>query len=127
MSKNKTPNLLPLADRAAQKILRRVTDAFSGPESPESPISPSALRGESMECFLCGGQVEIKLSKKNRPYFQCLDCYMQCFIRGDAGIRRLAKLLQGDDEEGSTAASVLPNFLQRPSTDGPTQEECEKQ
>ena len=117
MSRKKTTKLLPLADRAAQKVFRRVTDAVSAPESPESPISPSSLRGGSMECFLCGGPVEIKISKKNRPYFHCLDCYLQCFIRGDKGIRRLAKLLQGEDEEASTSASVLPNCLQPPRSD----------
>jgi hypothetical protein len=114
MSRKKAIKLLPLADRAAQKILRQVTDAVSGPESPESPISLSSLRGGSMECFLCGGPVEIKISKKSRPYFHCLDCYLQCFIRGDKGIWRLAKLLQGDHDEDTAAAAVLPNFLEPP-------------
>jgi hypothetical protein len=125
MRKNKTPKLLPLADRAAQKVLRQVTDAVSSPEPRESPINPSSLRGGSMECFLCGGQVEIKISKKNRPYFHCLDCYLQCFIRGDKGIRRLAKLLQGDHDEDAAAAAVLPNFLQPPRFDSRAAEKDE--
>ena len=100
MSKKKAKSLLHQADRMAQKVLRRVSEVVSLPGPPEPPITPSTLEGKAFECFLCGGRVEIKLSKKNRPYFQCLDCYLQCFIRGDAGIRRLIRLIEGDQEEG---------------------------
>ncbi|HEX2712764.1 MAG TPA: hypothetical protein VHM88_11145 [Candidatus Acidoferrales bacterium] len=100
MSKKKS--LLHKLDRVAEKIVRQATEVVSvlEPEPLEPPISPSALEGKEFECFLCGGRVEIKLSKKNRPYFHCLDCYVQCFIRGDAGIRRLISLIEGDQEEG---------------------------
>ena len=100
MSKEKAKGFLHRADRGAGKILRRVADVVSlpGAEPPEPPDSVSALQGDSIECFLCGGRVEIKLSKKNRPYFHCLDCYLQCFIRGDAGIRRLIRLVRDDQE-----------------------------
>ncbi len=103
MTKKKAKGFLHRVDRAAEKLLRQVTDVVSvpGPEPPEPPNSPRTLQGKAFECFLCGGQVEIKLSKKDRPYFHCLDCYLQCFIRGDVGIRRLARLLRGDQEQGS--------------------------
>lgn len=102
MRKKKDKGFLHQADRMAQKLLRQVSDVVSlpRPEPPEPPNSSSILQGKSLECFLCGGRVEIKLSKKNRPYFHCLDCYLQCFIRGDHGIKRLTKLIQDDQEEG---------------------------
>ncbi len=100
MSKKKDKGFLHRADQAAEKLLRQVSDVVSAPRSepPEPPTSSSTVQGESIECLLCGRRVEIKLSKKGRPYFHCLDCYLQCFIRGDAGIKRLAKLIQGDHE-----------------------------
>ena len=100
MSKKKTTGFLPKANSVAEKLLRQVTHVVSvpGTEPPEPLSSSSTVQGKSMECFLCGGRVEIKLSKKSRPYFHCLDCYLQCFIRGDAGIQRLAKLMEGDHE-----------------------------
>jgi hypothetical protein len=98
MSKKKRRGFLQEADRVAQKLLRQVSDVVSAPqlEPLESRTSPTALQGKFLECFLCGGRVEIKLSKKDRPYFHCLNCYLQCFVRGDVGIKRLARLMQGD-------------------------------
>ncbi len=98
MSKKKS--FLHKVDRVAEKLLRWASEVVSvhEPEPLEPPISPSTFEGKAIECFLCGGRVEIKLSKKNRPYFHCLDCYLQCFIRGDAGIKRLARLIEGDQE-----------------------------
>ncbi len=100
MRKKKAKSLLQEADRMAQGVLDQIPNLLPlpGAEPPGPPTSPSALQGKSIQCFLCGGRVAIKLSKKGRPYFHCLDCYLQCFIRGDAGIKRLAKLIQGDQE-----------------------------
>ena len=40
-------------------------------------------------CFLCGEEIEIKNSKKGKPYFICDPCGLQAFIRRDKGIERL--------------------------------------
>ncbi len=98
MSRKKEKSLAQKADSLAEKVLNRVTGILSRPdaEPPESGLS--TLQGKSLDCFLCWRPVKIKLSKKNRPYFHCLDCYLQCFIRGDEGIKRLKKLLKGDHE-----------------------------
>jgi hypothetical protein len=42
-------------------------------------------------CFLCGDMVEIKYSKRQKPYLVCNDCGVQVFIRGLPGINRLEK------------------------------------
>ncbi len=100
MRKKKAKGFLRKADRVAQKLLRQVTDIIPVPRSEplEPPTSSSILQGKSFECFLCDGRVTLKLSKKGRPYFHCLACYLQCFIRGDSGIRRLTKLIQEDQK-----------------------------
>lgn len=38
-------------------------------------------------CFLCGNGLEIRASKRNKPYFTCDDCGIQTFIRGKRGIK----------------------------------------
>ena len=40
-------------------------------------------------CFLCGQGVEIRQSKREKPYFICLGCGVQAFIRGEQGRRLL--------------------------------------
>lgn len=42
-------------------------------------------------CPLCQKELEIKISKKQKPYCVCIDCGIQLFIRGKEGISRLAK------------------------------------
>ena len=43
------------------------------------------------QCPLCQKGLEIKISKKQKPYCVCLDCGIQLFIRGKQGISRLKK------------------------------------
>lgn len=43
-------------------------------------------------CFLCREDVEVKKTKKDKPYFVCNPCGMQVFIRGRAGIERMEEL-----------------------------------
>ncbi len=100
MSEKKPKTLLGKTDRLAQGLLSRIANVLPVPdiEPPGPATNPITLQGKSLTCFLCGARVVIKLSKKNRPYFHCLNCYLQCFIRGDSGIRRLTKLIQTDQE-----------------------------
>jgi hypothetical protein len=41
-------------------------------------------------CFLCGNGLEIKHSKRLKPYLVCDHCGMQIFVRGNGGIKLLA-------------------------------------
>jgi hypothetical protein len=36
-------------------------------------------------CFLCGNGLEVKSSKRNKPYLICDWCGVQTFIRGQGG------------------------------------------
>ena len=46
---------------------------------------------EQAPCFLCGDMVEIKYSKRQKPYLVCNPCGVQVFIRGKSGIAKLEK------------------------------------
>ena len=41
------------------------------------------------QCPLCENMLEIKMTKKNKPYVVCNDCGMQIFIRRQEGINKL--------------------------------------
>jgi len=56
------------------------------------------LLGKSFRCFLCNRELDIRLSKKDRPYLICDSCQIQIFIRGSKGIERLARLIQKREE-----------------------------
>jgi hypothetical protein len=44
---------------------------------------------EKTRCFLCGEEIEVKNSKKGKPYFICDPCGLQAFVRRERGIERL--------------------------------------
>jgi len=45
----------------------------------------------------------VLLTKKDKPYLICDPCGVQVFIRGPAGIKEFARLLQGTSEESLLA------------------------
>jgi len=57
-----------------------------------------------LPCFLCHKQLDLRISKTEKPYFVCEDCGMQIFVRGKRGIQRLQKLL-GDTSRQSSSRS----------------------
>jgi hypothetical protein len=45
------------------------------------------------QCPLCGEYCEVRADKRNKPYFQCNECALQVFIRGEQGIALLKKAI----------------------------------
>jgi hypothetical protein len=45
-------------------------------------------------CFLCGAKLEMKTSKRGKPYFVCDPCGVQLFIRRPNGIEGLRRLMR---------------------------------
>jgi len=45
-----------------------------------------------LPCFLCDRQLEIKSSKRKKPYFICDPCGLQAFVRKEQGIQLLAEM-----------------------------------
>ena len=45
-------------------------------------------------CSVCGKALEIRFSRKNKPYTTCLDCGIQTFFRGKTAIQRLTEIVR---------------------------------
>ena len=56
------------------------------------------MEPEIIPCFLCGGAIEVRNSKKNKPYFICDPCGLQAFIRRDRGVDKLKEWMEGKGE-----------------------------
>ena len=63
-------------------------------------------------CPLCGKQLDVRASKKGKPYVTCNDCSLQLFVRGPAGIERFDKMAHTYD--GRAKAQVVPKLLPDP-------------
>jgi DNA-directed RNA polymerase subunit RPC12/RpoP len=51
-------------------------------------------------CPLCGDPLDIRESKKGKPYVVCNGCGVQLFVRNEAGIQRFEKLIAQASELG---------------------------
>jgi len=85
-------------------------------EPVKSP--PHPLAGKRYPCSVCGNGLELGFTRKNKPYTTCLDCGIQTFFRGKAGIERLTEivnskiLIEGNGSETDSAV-VLFNRIQQ--------------
>jgi len=53
----------------------------------------------TLPCFICGKEVDIRLSKRNKPYMVC-DCGVQIFIRyGEAEKLLLEKISEHENKK----------------------------
>ena len=77
-----------------------------------------SLLGETMPCQLCGGGLDIRLSKHGKPYVTCSDCGTQLFIRRKTGIKRLQGLLNsqvliaGGGAKGDSPIALFNRLVQ---------------
>ena len=55
-------------------------------------------------CPLCQAAIEVKTTKKGKPYAVCEDCGMQLFVRYSPGINRLTEITK-------TGSIVLHDFV----------------
>jgi hypothetical protein len=78
-------------------ILEELADFFS-PSDPEPRDIKTWLLGKTIPCFLCKRDLDIRFSKKDRPYTVCTECQIQTFIRGRKGFERLVTLVKEQEE-----------------------------
>jgi len=57
-------------------------------------------------CPLCRKPLDVRMSKKAKPYVTCNECSLQLFIRGRAGVERFDGIAHTHD--GRSKAEVLP-------------------
>src|SRR2546427_9297289 len=73
--------------------------------------------GKPFPCPLCNMELRLKISSKQKPYCMCLECGIQIFFRGQAGIQRLWKMIRSEEAvaaefNGPARAISLYNRLQ---------------
>ena len=64
------------------------------------------------DCPLCSQPLDVRMSKKQKPYVTCGNCSLQMFVRGPAGVERFDQ--RAHTEDGRTRAAVAPKVLPRP-------------
>jgi len=75
--------------------------------SPLVSTSDNPLVGMKFPCCLCSANLDIKISKKGKPYCTCESCGIQTFFRGKTAISRLKSLLnKGDIVAGNSPGTV---------------------
>jgi hypothetical protein len=79
----------------------------------------SALLGKQFPCCVCGTRMEIRFTQKknSKPYCVCINCGIQIFFRGKAGISRLNKIIENElfitgKDSNASVATVLFNRIQ---------------
>ena len=68
--------------------------------------APSAPVSFYFACPLCGEPLDVRSSKKGKPYVTCNACSMQLFVRGPEGIERFDRLARTGDGKASRAELV---------------------
>lgn len=81
-------------------------------------MNKQAKTTDQAPCFLCGDLVQIKYSKRQKPYLVCNSCGVQIFIRGLPGIARLEKwknteIIQKDPNYQPSPVLVLVDQLEK--------------
>lgn len=51
-------------------------------------------------CPICTQPLEVRLTKKNKPYVTCDPCGVQLFIRGPGGIEEFKRLIEKGNSTG---------------------------
>jgi transcription elongation factor Elf1 len=51
-------------------------------------------------CPICTRALDVRLTKKNKPYVTCDPCGVQMFIRGPQGIEEFSRLMQRGNNAG---------------------------
>ena len=80
-------------------------------------METSDFAGKPFSCPVCNLALPIKISQKQKPYCMCLDCGIQIFFRGQAGIKRLHRMIRSEEAvaaefNGPARAISLFNRLQ---------------
>ena len=78
----------------------------------EKPERGSNLLGKPFPCPLCAVTLELRITRKQKPYCVCMECGLQLFFRGKVGIARLERIVE--DQllvAGSWSTTNTPELL----------------
>jgi len=71
----------------------------------------SPFAGRVFPCCICSANLDIRLSKRGKPYCTCVQCGIQIFFRGKSGIRRLTEILNSNNFAYGTASETAPAII----------------
>lgn len=71
----------------------------------------SPFAGGVFPCCVCSANLEIRLSKRGKPYCTCVQCGIQTFFRGKSGIRRFMEILNSNDLAHGIALDTVPAMI----------------
>jgi hypothetical protein len=80
-------------------VLQRIPLYGPGATHDKSTLRNVRRIAMNISCFLCGEKLEIRQSKKLKPYFICDKCGLQAFIRKEPGINKLIEIAGDKDGE----------------------------
>src|SRR3954447_6700590 len=65
----------------------------------------------SIPCVLCKDNLPVRTDKNNKPYFVCIPCGIQLFVRGQQGIQRLRQAVTSSDSDSRSRAEAKKRVL----------------
>jgi hypothetical protein len=71
----------------------------------------SPFAGKAFPCCVCSVNLDIRLSKRGKPYCTCIPCGIQIFFRGKTGIRRLMDILNSGNLTQGRAGNTAPAII----------------
>ena len=60
----------------------------------------TAANNRMFPCPVCTQPREVRVTKKDKPYFICDPCGIQVFVRGPAGVTEFNRLLRHTNNDG---------------------------
>lgn len=84
----------------------------------EGASRDNPFRGKQFPCPLCGLALDIRMSRRCKPYCHCDPWGIQIFFRGRDGIKRLKEIVESEalicaKDSGASRAITLYNRLER--------------
>src|SRR5580698_4844020 len=70
-----------------------------------------AFSGRVFPCCVCSANLDMRISKRKKPYCICVRCGIQVFFRGKTGIRRLMEILSSRNLAHGTAFDTVPAMI----------------
>jgi hypothetical protein len=65
----------------------------------------------SIPCVLCKDNLPVRTDKNNKPYFVCIPCGIQLFVRGQQGIERLRQAVTSSDSDSQPQVKTRKRLL----------------
>jgi hypothetical protein len=86
-----------MSKKQERGLMDEIAELFF-PSDPKPRDIKEWLLRQTVPCFLCKRELDIRFSKKDWPYTICTECQTQTFVRGGKGFHRLVALAKKQEE-----------------------------